>query len=462
MKSMLHSRDVVAVIVARALMMGALSVVTVSVLLRVHDAGHGPWATSAVFVVLALPSVLGMTVAGNLADRVDSRVLLTSALSAQAVGTLALGSNAGLVWTLGWLAVFETGFVLASPVWTALVPRIVGDQGVQRVAGAQMVASSIAQPLGAAAAGLSVDRIGHLHTPWTATALTVVVLVVALSLRTRRGGRAGGARDAAGNGGLSHIRRDPVLLALLTGTVVLVFAVQGVNVVEVFLVRDALHASASQYGLGELGFGLGSVVAGVLIGRVANDVGRVRTVVFGFALAGVVCVAIGLAPGFWIYWTLLSVLGLVNAAANGCLGPLVVLRTPDHLRGRVIAVLSGVVSAASVVSLLAGGLVGSWLGPRLTFVAAGVLGTAAALAMGLRVRRAMTDQPLGPPTHEAQEPTTDEAQGPTTHEAQGPTTAPLVPPNATLVPAAAALVATTAAATGEGTTAEGVAPAPAA
>ncbi len=398
MKSLFRSRDVAAVIAARALMMGALSVVTVSVLLRVHDAGHGPWSTSAVFIVLALPSVLGMTVAGNLADRIDSRVLLASALSAQAIGTLALGSRAGLAWTLAWLAVFETGFVLASPVWTALVPRIVGDEGVQRVAGAQMVASSIAQPLGAAAAGLLVDRIGHLHTPWAATTLTLVVLVVALSLRTRRGGRAEGARDAAGNGGLGHIRRDPVLLALLTGTVVLVFAVQGVNVVEVFLVRDALHASASQYGLGELGFGLGSIVAGVLIGRVATDAGRVRTVVLGFALAGVVCVAIGLAPGFWVYWTLLSVLGLVNAAANGCLGPLVVLRTPDRLRGRVVAVLSGVVSAASVVSLLAGGLVGSWLGPRLTFIAAGVLGTAAALAMGLRVRRAMTGAPLGPTT----------------------------------------------------------------
>lgn len=378
-------------------MMAALSVVTVTVLLRVHDAGHGPWATSAVFVVLALPSVLGMRLAGDLADRIDSRVLLTSALSAQALATLALGTRAGLVWTLAWLALFETGFVLASPVWMALIPRIVGDAGVQRVAGVQMVVSSLAQPLGAAAAGLLVERIGHLRAPWTATVVVLVVLVVAVSLRTRRGGRIDAAPDPAPGGGLAQIRRDPVLLALLSGTVVLVLAVQGVNVVEVFLVRDALHASASEYGLGELGFGLGSVVAGLLIGRVATDTGRLRTVVGGFALAGLVCVAIGLAPDFWVYWTLLSVLGLVNAAANGCLGPLVVLRTPDHLRGRVVAVLGGVVSAASVVSLLAGGLVGSWLGPRLTFVAAGVLGTAAALALGLRLRRV----PATPARHSA-------------------------------------------------------------
>ena len=396
MKVLFHSRDAVTVIAARALMMAALAVVTVSVLLRVHDAGHGPWATSAVFVVLAVPSVLGMGVAGELADRVDSRTLLALALTAQVIGTLALGTGTGLVWTLAWLALFEAGFVVASPVWTALVPRIVGDEGVQRVAGAQMVASSIAQPLGAAAAGLLVDRIGHLRTPWTATLITLAVVAMALSLRTRRGGRADGARQVSAGGGLAYIRREPVLLALLTGTVVLVFAVQGVNVVEVFLVRDALQASASQYGLGELGFGLGSIIAGILIGRVASDSGRVRTVVGGFALAGLVCVAIGLAGNFWVYWTLLSVLGLVNAAANGCLGPLVVLRTPDHLRGRVVAVLSGVVSAASVVSLLAGGLVGSWLGPRLTFVAAGLLGTAAALAMGWRVRRAMARTVTGP------------------------------------------------------------------
>lgn len=372
-------------------MMAALSVVTVSLLLRVHDSGHGPWATSAVFVVLAVPSVLGMGVAGNLADRVDSRVLLVAALTAQLVATLALGSRAGLTWTLAWLFVFEAGFVVASPVWTALVPRIVGDEGVQRVAGAQMVASSLAQPLGGAAAGLLVDRIGHLRTPLAAAALTVVVLGVTLALRTRRGGH----RDPAntrepGGGGLDHIRREPVLAALLVGSVILVIGVQGVTVVEVFLVRDALHASASGYGLGELAFGLGSVLAGVLVARVATDAGRLRTIVGGFALTGLVCVAIGLAPDLAVYWLLLTFLGLTNAAANGCLGPIVVLRTPEHLRGRVVAVVSGVVSAASVVSLVAGGFVGTRLGPRTTFVAAGTLGVLAALAMGLRVWRAFS------------------------------------------------------------------------
>ncbi|HET9126975.1 MAG TPA: MFS transporter [Propionibacteriaceae bacterium] len=389
MKALLHSSDAVAVVVARALMMAALSVVTVSLLLRVHDSGHGPWATSAVFVVLAVPSVLGMGVAGNLADRVDSRVLLVAALAAQVVATLALGSRAGLAWTLAWLFVFEAGFVVASPVWTALVPRIVGDEGVQQVAGAQMVASSLAQPLGGAAAGLLVDRIGHLRTPLAAAALTLVVLGVTLALRTRRGGHHDPAFRTVAGGGLDHIRREPVLAALLVGSVILVIGVQGVTVVEVFLVRDSLHASASGYGLGELAFGLGSVLAGVLVARVATDAGRLRTIVGGFALTGLLCVAIGLAPDLAVYWLLLTFLGLTNAAANGCLGPLVVLRTPEHLRGRVVAAVSGVVSAASVVSLVAGGFVGTRVGPRTTFVAAGTLGVLAALAMGARVWRAV-------------------------------------------------------------------------
>ena len=390
-KALLHSPDAAAVVVARALMMAALSVVTVALLMRVHDAGHGPWATSAVFVVLAVPSILGMTVAGNLADRVDSRTLLIGALGAQLVATLALGSRADLAWTLAWLFVFEAGFVLASPVWTALVPRIVGDEGVQRVAGAQMVASSLAQPLGAAAAGLLVDRVGHLRTPLAAAALTLVVLGVTLALRTRRGGRRDpSATDPSRGGGLDHLRREPVLAALLAGAVVLVIGVQGVTVVEVFLVRDSLHASASAYGLGELAFGIGSVLAGVLVARVATDAGRLRTIVGGFALTGVICVAIGLAPDLTVYWMLLTLLGLTNAAANGCLGPIVVLRTPEHLRGRVVAVVSGVVSAASVVSLVAGGFVGTHLGPRTTFVLAGALGVAAALAMGARVWRAFS------------------------------------------------------------------------
>jgi MFS family permease len=77
--------------------------------------------------------------------------------------------------------------------------------------------------------------------------------------------------------------------------------------------------------------------------------------------------------------------GLLNAAVS----TLVVTRSAEAVRGRVISALGGTVRSFSLVALLLGGLVGALLGPRNTFVAGGagcLLATVAAGVLLLRSR----------------------------------------------------------------------------
>ena len=82
----------------------------------------------------------------------------------------------------------------------------------------------------------------------------------------------------------------------------------------------------------------------------------------------------------------LVLVGAFNGAANAAIGPLYVLRPAEADRGKVLASINGVSRAGSILALGLGGLVGSWLGPRVTFVGGGVLAllVVAALARALR------------------------------------------------------------------------------
>jgi predicted MFS family arabinose efflux permease len=59
---------------------------------------------------------------------------------------------------------------------------------------------------------------------------------------------------------------------------------------------------------------------------------------------------------------------MLNAATS----TLVVTRSAEEVRGRVIATMTGVTRAFSLLALLLGGLAGAGLGPRATFVLGGL------------------------------------------------------------------------------------------
>ncbi len=71
---------------------------------------------------------------------------------------------------------------------------------------------------------------------------------------------------------------------------------EATNVVEVFLVRDALHGTAAQYGLIGMIAGAGIVIGSLLGGRDTTLAGRVRWIVLAAAAQALMISLAGLAP----------------------------------------------------------------------------------------------------------------------------------------------------------------------
>lgn len=393
--SIWRHRDLRLVIPARTVSLVGDALALIALILRVHDQGGGTAGIALLMIAFALPTVLAMGVAGHIADRFDSRPVLLISTAVQMLACAGLASFENRWSTYAFVVLLQCGQAVANPTWGALTPRIVGDEDMGRVLALQQSLLAVTGILGAAMAGVLVGTHGTSTALWVDFATFGAVLLAAGLVRTRRGGRhEASERDVAPVpttrprtfDGLRILKRDRLIWLIFGWTVPFIIVLEGVNVVEVFLVRDDLGASPTTFGVLEAFFGAGAVAGSWAAGRLITDAARVRGVLIGLTGTALSIGVAGLAPTVAVLAVCLVLLGIFNGGANAAVGPLYVLRPPEADRGKVLAAINGVSRAGTVVALGLGGLVGGWLGPRATFVGGAVcaLVVVAALAWLLR------------------------------------------------------------------------------
>jgi len=216
-------------------------------------------------------------------------------------------------------------------------------------------------------------------------------------VRTRRHlARESTSRDTAMSGA-RLMWRDSVLRAVVGTMTALVLAAGAVNIAEVFLIKDAMHASDLVYGVVSAMWMAGMVVGSALTPRFGRDSMRLLRVMAGAQIV----LAVGLmGAGVSPVWPLAAVAFVVGGLGNGALSvacrTIVTLRVPDEYRGRAFGVMAGSINAGSVVAFAAGGALVAAFGPRVAIVGCG----AAALAVGL-VFAAYTRRTAVPPARSA-------------------------------------------------------------
>jgi MFS family permease len=346
-----------------------------------------------------------MGLAGQVSDRFDSRRVLLASTSVELLACAGLALVDGLAATVALVVLLQLGQAVSNPTWGALLPRIVGDEDMGRVSALQQGLLAATGVVGATAGGLLVGAWGVPAALWVDAASFTGLLLAAALVRTRRGGRhsvvepalparAERARARALDG-LRLMRRDRLLWVTFVWMMPFVVVLEGVNVAEVFLVRDDLHASATGFGVVQAVFGAGAVLGSWLAGRAASDAARVRVLLVGFAGTALGVGAAGLAPSLVVLAAVFAMVGVANAAANAASGPLYAVRPPERDRGKVLAAVSGVSRASSVVAMGLGALGGAVLGARGTFVVGSVLAVAVTVAMALQLR-GLDPAPVGP------------------------------------------------------------------
>lgn len=380
-------RDVRLVLPARAVSYAGDSIALVALMLRVSGDG-GAAAITALLLAFAVPTVVMIPFAGRIVDGYDSRRVLVWSSLLQAAAGVGLAFCHGLAATLALVCVLQVGQAIAGPAWAALLPRIVGDQLVGRATGASQALIGAATLAGSAAGGVLVGWSGDRGALLVDASTFLGLAVIARLVRTRRTPLPGAPKERGGlTAGLRSLFADSLLQVLVPALWVFVLVGEAVNVVEVFLITDEIGLGPTGYGAVLAAQGAGAIAGAWFTGRLKSDLARSRAVLAGTAAIGASCVLMGLAGGVVPLVIGAVAVGFGGGMLNAATSTLVVTRSVDALRGRVVAALSGTARACSLVALLLGGLVGSLLGPRATFVVAGVLAVLAAVTTAALLAR---------------------------------------------------------------------------
>lgn len=382
-------RDVWVAAGARAVSLGGDFLAATALVLALEERGDNGFGVAALLLASTVPMVLLAPLGGRLADRFDSRRMLTLVGLAQLVCCVAMAFTTHPVALVALAAALSAGLAVSQPTFAALIPAMVRRESLPKAMAIGQTANSVAMIAGPALAGFLVAGFG-LRLPLLLNALTYAAVVVAgLLLRTTRGRAAAPGAGRDDSAGPWRLRGDPLLIRLVPAAAVVIGAISVVNVVLVFFVRGTLGASAAAYGLIDTVLTVGLVIGAWIVTRVARgDESLALGLIVSLAGMGLVFLVGAAVPTVVWLIPLYLVGGVFNGGLNSVVGLLVARRVPADSRGRAMGVLSGASNAAVTVGYVSAGLLMQVLTPRQCLAASGLAGVLTMAAFAVPIMRA--------------------------------------------------------------------------
>lgn len=386
------------------------------VLTRTHDGTAVGLTAGLQFAPVLLLGLWG----GVLADRKDRRKLLIGAQVAYAVQslilTVAVFTGHAPLWLVYLLAFgFGCAFTVENPARLSFVPELVGGPLIPNAAGLNILSLNVARLVGPAVAGVLVGAVGSGWVFGLNAASYLVVLGGLLRIRPRPGFVAAAPPPWAGSGtaGLRYVARRPEFLAVFgVFGVAATFAVNFPTTLTLLAGR-VFHAGASGLGLMNAALAVGTV-AGTLVAARRSRPRAARVVAAGVAFGLTEAVA-SVMPGYTEFLALLAATGFVLMILNAGVSAFVQREVDEAMRGRVMAVYTVISMGGTPLGAPLTGWVSQHVGTRAGFGAGPLVAAAAAVAIGLWLRRrtpaaapghpaAVPGRPAAAPSHPAAAP----------------------------------------------------------
>jgi len=352
---------------------------------------HSGTALGIVTALQFLPILLFSVWGGVLADRFPKRTMLM--LTQSSMGVLA--AILGVMTVTGHIGVWQIyvfalllGTVTAAdtPARQSFVVEMVGHEDLQNAVSLNAANFNLGRVVGPAAAGLFIGLFASEITgsgwSFVINAISYAAVVGGLALirkrdlhtitRARRG--RGGQLEA-----FRYVRTRPDLMAVLVA--ISVFGTFGLNfpVLLPLFTTQIFHSGASAYGVISAIMAAGSLLGALLAAR--RKVARVRIVLVGAFMFGLLEMASAVMPDIASYAALLAVTGLCSLTTATTANAVMQTTVVPELRGRVTGVyilvfMGGTPLGSPIVGWLAG-----QIGVRWTQTLCGALSALAALGV---------------------------------------------------------------------------------
>ncbi|WP_440695081.1 MFS transporter [Clavibacter nebraskensis] len=353
-------------------------------------------SVTAVGITVAMqfaPMLLFGLLGGVIVDRCSKRMLMmitqgTYALLSALLAVLTL-SGAVEAWHIFAIA-FATGLVtvIDNPARQVFVTEIVGQQHLRNAISVNSSVFQLGGMVGPALSGILLLAVGA-GWSFAINALACVVVVLTLwSLDVKALIRMPPAPRRRGQlaEGLRYARSKPTILWPVV--LVAVFSVFGLTmpVLLAAFASDVYAVGAGGYGFFNSMVAIGALTGALLSTRRATV--RLRTIVVGVGITGLLQAAAGLMPGIAPFAVVLVTVGMASLLFQTAANSLVQLSSNVAIRGRVMSVYVLVLLGGQAIGgPLMGGIVEAWGVHVGMVVSGGVPALAAAVVAVVLARR---------------------------------------------------------------------------
>ena len=340
-------------------------------------------ALGTVTMLQFLPITIFVLFAGVIADRVPKRnfILCTQALAmSQAVAlTVLVVSGRIELWQVYVLAlVLGLANAFEQPTRQAFVVEMVGREDLMNAVALNSGMFNAARLVGPAIGGFVIATVGVEGAFFLNAVSFVPVIIGLMMMRTSElhavGRRTGPVRPFGElKEGLSYAFHTPAVMLIVI--LVAVIGTFGYNFTVMLPLIDRYVLGLGAVGLGFMtaAVGLGALISALILARRAE---ASRTTLFvGGAAFAVLLGAVAASEWFPATLLFLFLLGLANTAFASTANTSLQLATPDHLRGRVMALYMLLFAGSTPI----GGYLTGWMADRIGVQAA--IGVEAAMCM---------------------------------------------------------------------------------
>jgi MFS family permease len=347
----------------------------IAVPIQLFELTHSTLQVALLYLTTLGPLLIAPIVGGALADAVDRRTMLLIAEGGFALVSVALAVNASLphphVWALYALDFAGTAvFSFGTPALRSLLPRIVREEKIVAASSLDSLASNFNAVAGPAAGGLVIAALGFTGTylldvaSFSASLASIWLLP---KLPPAHDAEAASLRSIVD--GFRFVRRRPVILGIfLVDTNAMIFGMP----------MALFPALGEHFGGGSktVGFLYAAPYAGALLASIfSGPLAHVRRQGLGVIVAAAawgVALGFGFATALWLALALLAVAGAADFVSAVLRSTIVLVATPDALRGRITGIEFTQVAAAPTLGNVEAGVVASLTSLRFSIVSGGL------------------------------------------------------------------------------------------
>lgn len=333
-----------------------------------------------------IPVIVLFLPAGYIADRFNRKYILFIALLVLVLASLALAAlsytRGPLLLIYGCLVVIGGAQAFYNPVSSALVSQIVPEQVFENAITWRSSIGQLSAVLGPASGGFLISLFRGATLVYVLGACMCLIFALLLLLMRVRPQQnlVGSARKLSSLlDGLRFLGQTQVMLAAITLDLFAVLLGGATTLLPVFA-QDILHVGPIGLGWLQAASSLGAVCMALSLAQRPPFKKAGRTLLLAVSGFGLATIVFGLSHWFWLSFLMLVLLGALDNISVVIRSTLLLVRTPDEMRGRVSAVSSLFIGTSNQLGGFESGLTAQLFGPA-PAVALGGIGTILVVAL---------------------------------------------------------------------------------